>query len=222
MSKETHGIRLDLGCGRFKKEGTLGIDIKPFPGVDCIVDLEINPLPLADQSVSYVFSSHFLEHLRDPTHLFKEISRVCLDGARLEFLTPYGGSNPAFVLDHKTFYTEDIYLHMCVWYTDYWTRQLGVRWILHEFRYVIAPETLSHLKRRRIGLDFAIKHLRNVATEFWAYMTVQRHDLDVPAPPFRSTFSTERFGPRYPIQQTAVCGDQDNRLKRVIRFFRGR
>ena len=219
MPNEPDGLRIDLGCGHRKKKGTLGIDIEPLPDVDYVLDLESQPLPFDDQSVAYVFSSNFLEHLEDPGRLFEEISRVCVDGARLEFLTPYGGSNPGSVLGHKTFFTEDIYLHICVWYTDYWVQKLGVRWILDELWYVIKPETLWYLRRHRIDLDFAIKHLRNVVTEFWAHMTVRRRDLDTPAPPFRRTFSTKRFGPRYEIRHTEAFDETQANTERAIRSF---
>src|SRR4051794_22786124 len=95
-------FRIDLGCGSVKKEGTLGVDILPLPGVDHVVDVEAQPIPFADQSVEYVHSSHFLEHAQNPTRIFAEISRVCADRARLELWTPYAWSNPAFVLDHRT------------------------------------------------------------------------------------------------------------------------
>jgi SAM-dependent methyltransferase len=219
MSNELEGLRLDLGCGRRKKEGTLGIDIEPLPDVDYVLDLESEPLPFNDQSVAYVFSSNFLEHLEDPGRLFEEISRVCVDGAWLELVTPYGGSNPGFVLGHKTFFTEDIYLHICVWYTDHWVERLGVRWILDELQYVIKPDVLCYLKRQRIGLDFAIKHLRNIVAEFWAYVTVRRHDLHVPAPPFRRTFSTWRFGPRYEIKHTEAFDETQSNVEKAIRSF---
>ena len=32
-------FRIDLGCGSNKKEGTIGLDFAPGPGVDLVVDL---------------------------------------------------------------------------------------------------------------------------------------------------------------------------------------
>ncbi|HEX8354227.1 MAG TPA: methyltransferase domain-containing protein, partial [Pyrinomonadaceae bacterium] len=183
MDGTVTGLRIDLGCGSAKKEGTLGVDMHWSPGVDRIVDLETQPLPFGDQSVAYVHSSHFLEHLRDPTRIFAEISRVCADGARVEIWTPYAWSNAAFIIDHKFFFTEDIYLHMCVWFTDFWGKILGARWVLEEFHYVVEPRTLSYLHAKEISLDFAVRHLQNVVTEFCAYITVSRRgEADAPPP----------------------------------------
>lgn len=194
------GLRIDLGCGSNKKEGTLGIDLLPAPGVDYVIDMEKQPLPFADESVSYAHSSHFLEHIRDPTTILAEISRVCADNARIEIWTPYAWSNPAFIIDHKFFYTEDVYLHMCVWFIDFWRNILKTRWVLHEFQYVVEPQTLCYLKAEQISLDFALRHLQNIVTEFCVYITVSRSDVEVPSPPVRRTFSTGRFAPRYEIK----------------------
>jgi hypothetical protein len=51
--------------------------------------------------VSYVHSSHFLEHIRDPTLIFAEVGSVCADGACLDLWTPYAWSNAAFIINHK-------------------------------------------------------------------------------------------------------------------------
>lgn len=194
------GLRIDIGCGSAKKEGTVGVDQHWSPGVDHVVDLLTQPLPFPDQSVAYVHSSHFLEHIRDPTLIFGEIGRVCADGARVELWTPYAWSNPAFIIDHKFFYTEDIYLHMCVWFVDFWRNILGSRWILNEIHYVVDARTLGYLRSKNVSLDFALRHLQNVVTEFCAHITVSRAHADAPAPPFRRTFSTARQAPRYEVK----------------------
>jgi SAM-dependent methyltransferase len=196
------GLRIDLGCGSVKKEGTIGVDLLPAPGVDYIVDMESQPLPFGNESVVYVHSSHFLEHIRDPTKIFAEIGRVCADNARIELWTPYAWSNPAFIIDHKFFYTEDVYVHMCVWFIDFWRNILGARWILDEFHYVIDPRTLCYLKESGVSLDFALRHLQNVVTEFCTYITVSRSNTDAQAttPPIRRTFSTGRYAPRYEVK----------------------
>lgn len=194
------GLRIDLGCGSAKKEGTLGIDIASAPGVDYVIDIETEPLPFSTGTIAYVHSSHFLEHIRDPTPIFAEIGRVCADNAELELWTPYAWSNPALILDHKLFVAEDIYLHMCVWFVDFWREILGSRWILTEFHYVVDPRTLCYLKAQKLSLDFALRHLQNIVTEFCARITVSRSDPNAISPPIRRTFSTNRFAPRYEVK----------------------
>jgi hypothetical protein len=222
------GLRIDLGCGSAKKEGTIGIDILPSPGVDLVVDIEREPLPFANESVVYAHSSHFLEHIRDPTHIFAEISRVCADNARVELWTPYAWSNPAFIIDHKFFFTEDIYIHMCVWFIDFWRKILGARWILNEFHYVIDARTLCYLRAEGISLDFAVRHLQNVVTEFGTHIIVSRNNPDAVSPPVRRTFSTGRLAPRYeikadqfarPLEATGAEGFDNEVIGEAIRAF---
>lgn len=219
---ERSGLKIDLGCGQYKKQGTLGLDIYPYPGVDYVLDIEHQSLPFKDHSVAYVHSSHFLEHTGDPARVFAEISRVCQDGAHLELWTPYAWSNSGFVLGHNIFFTEDIYLHMCVWYLDYWQKILQSRWLLHELHYVIPPKTLAYLHKHHISLDFALNHLQNIATEFCAYITVQHDDLSAASPPVKRTFSTGRFEPRYEIKATeAFEGIESDLQKTILTFAKG-
>jgi SAM-dependent methyltransferase len=200
MSSIETGLRIDLGCGTSKKDGTIGIDILPAPGVDHIVDIEKQPLPFENESVAYVHSSHFLEHIVDPTRIFAEISRVCADNARVELWTPYAWSNPAFIIDHKFFFTEDVYLHMCVWFTDFWREILGARWLLQEFHYVVDPRTLCYLESKDVSLDFALRHLQNIVTEFCVYITVSRSNTGAAPPPIRRSFSIARQAPRFEVK----------------------
>jgi len=201
MNNERELLRIDLGCGSIKKEGTLGLDILAAPGVDYVLNIGKQPLPFEDRSVEYVYSSHFLEHTPNFGDVFVEISRVCANGAQLELWTPYGWSNSAFVLDHKFFFTEEVYHHICLWYVDFWVDALKARWILNEFRYVVPPETLAYLKANRISLDFALKHLHNIAREFGTYITVLHDDLTASSPPFKRTVATDRFAPSRDVSE---------------------
>lgn len=231
MANPETGLRIDLGCGSAKKEGTLGIDILSGPGVDYVIDIEKEPLPFNTGAISYVHSSHFLEHLRDPTPVFAEIGRVCADNAQVELWTPYAWSNPALIIDHKLFMAEDIYLHMCVWFVDFWRQILGSRWLLTEFQYVIDPRTLCYLKAKNFSLDFALRHLQNVVTEFCAYITVSRTNPEAASPPIKRTFSTSRQSLRFEVKadplarpMEAQAGDAfdqptDEVIQEAIRSF---
>src|SRR5947209_3036355 len=98
-----HDLRIDIGCGSCKKEGTLGVNFVPGPGIDYVVDLQKSPLPFADWSVAYVHTSHFLEHVDNPLDNLIEMSRVCRHGGQIEIWTPYAWSNDAFIFSHKNF-----------------------------------------------------------------------------------------------------------------------
>jgi SAM-dependent methyltransferase len=80
-------MKLDLGGGRYPREGHVNVDV--CPGADVHCDLDAGPLPFPDESVEAVFSSHCLEHVADPRVLLWEIARVCKVGASVEIRVPH-------------------------------------------------------------------------------------------------------------------------------------
>jgi predicted SAM-dependent methyltransferase len=74
-------IKLHLGCNSVIKEGFLNYDLTPGPG-GIVQDLT-KPLPHADNTVDFIFSEHFLEHITRPEALglLKECYRVMKPGA---------------------------------------------------------------------------------------------------------------------------------------------
>ncbi|RLJ01506.1 MAG: hypothetical protein DRP08_05430 [Candidatus Aenigmatarchaeota archaeon] len=101
-------LKLDLGCGRFKKEGFVGLDIEKYKGVDKIIDLR-KGLPYKDNSVDEIYTNHFLEHLEieDVVRVIKEIHRVCKPGAKVMIRVPHFSGRWAFYEFHKTFFRHD-------------------------------------------------------------------------------------------------------------------
>lgn len=214
-----NNFKIDLGCGSCKKKGTIGVDIEPYAGVDYVLDLQNEALPFPDRSVNYVHSSHFLEHIENPAPVFRELGRVCQDGAELEFWTPYGWSNPAFVLGHKIFFNEDHYLHICVSHRDYWKEVIKATWILKEFIYIVEPQVLTELYSNKISLDLALKYYKGVVKEFGVSIEV-RHDYDGDVCQPQRTFAVERYGQRYPVNSLQPNDYLDgDYLKKAIKWF---
>lgn len=197
------GYKIDLGCGSNKREGCLGIDIQNIPGVDYVVDLRVEPLPFPDQSVDYVYSRHFFEHIADPTPIFAEIGRVASSGAQLEFWNPYAFSGSAFIFDHKIFLNEEHYLHMCVKHVDFWKDILRSQWLLKEIRYIIEPAVLVDLQRNKHSLDFAIKYFKDVVLEFGVFIEVQRDYQGPILQPVR-TWAVNEYSQPAPIEMDKV------------------
>ena len=162
---EKTNLKLDIGCGSNKKPSFVGIDKLDVSGVDYIVDFENEKLPFADNSVAEIYTYHCLEHLRDPTHVFSEFGRVCKNGAKIEIWTPYAFSNAAFIPDHKFFFAEDIYYHICCWYQDFWYNIIQSYWKILQFNYICSEDTLKMLASMGIPIAFAIKYYKNVCQE---------------------------------------------------------
>jgi len=95
---------LDLGCGK-NPRGT-GADILDF-GQEIVWDLT-KGIPLPDNSVKSIVSSHFLEHLTVPQidDIVREMIRLCKNGAEIEVRLPHADSDEAMFLPHYTLWNE--------------------------------------------------------------------------------------------------------------------
>jgi tetratricopeptide (TPR) repeat protein/ubiquinone/menaquinone biosynthesis C-methylase UbiE len=211
-------LKLDLGCGGNKKPGTIGLDCCDIPGVvDHVLNLQTDILPFADRSVEYVHSSHTLQHLTHPEHLFQEVSRVCIDGAKLEFWTPYVWHNSAFIYGPTNYYQEDNYMHLCVWFPHLWSVSLGARWYLKEIVYVVPPHILIELYKQKIQLEFAIRYYKGVVQEFAAIIEVRHENKEQTIYP-QYSFATSRLGQRYLLPSVSEIVEQQEILEAINWF----
>lgn len=91
-------MKLDIGCGKNKKDGFHGVDQYPMEGVDTVCDLT-QAWPWADGSIEEAHCAHFLEHLTnlggkwERVHFFNELSRVLAKGAKCTLILPHWASN---------------------------------------------------------------------------------------------------------------------------------
>jgi SAM-dependent methyltransferase len=198
-------VRIDLGCGNAKRPGFVGLDLFPGEQVDHVLDLTADPYPFADDSVDEVFSAHFLEHIEEPNHVFGEIGRVCKDGARIQFWTPYAWTNEAFLYGHLHAITEEMWTHLGVTHRDLYSAMLRGHWLLRRFIFVIQPATIADLERRGVDLDFAVRYLKGVVHEFGVEAEFRR-DLATPVVFPEWVYATERFGRRIPLAPGASSG----------------
>ena len=87
---------LDIGCGRNKLSGAVGLDHAPLPGVDVVANLD-HRLPFSDQSFDAVSANQVLEHVRDLVGLVYEVYRVLRPGGLLVAHVPYFRSSWAHI-----------------------------------------------------------------------------------------------------------------------------
>lgn len=88
---------VDLGCGRKKLAGAIGVDARAHEGVDVVLDLESQPLPFEDASVDIVHSDQFLEHVAGLIPLVREVLRVLRPGGLMIARVPYFRSSFAYL-----------------------------------------------------------------------------------------------------------------------------
>lgn len=99
-------LRLELGVGNHKvNQGAIGIDRLDTPASDVIGDVIDVLSSLPSNSVSEVYSSHFIEHVDSIPVLLQTLRNCCAPSASITFVAPHF-SNPFFWSDptHKATY----------------------------------------------------------------------------------------------------------------------
>lgn len=97
-------IKLDLGCGKKKKAGFIGIDVVHSDEVDLVCDVDNGGIPLFSGVAEKVFSFHFLEHVQNTRFVLEEIYRVLKPGGIAEIVVPHFSNIGAYHWTHKTFW----------------------------------------------------------------------------------------------------------------------
>ncbi len=98
MRTEGTGARavLDVGCGRNKTPGAIGIDRNPDSQADVTHDLDVFPYPFEDDEFDEVLCNQVLEHLADVFAAMEEIHRISKPGALVKIWVPHFSSCDAF------------------------------------------------------------------------------------------------------------------------------
>lgn len=91
-------IKIDLGCGRRKADGFIGIDkVQIVDGkgvsiVDVVMDVSKDPLPYEDGTVDEILADSVLEHVDNFLFVINECYRVLKPGGILRGTVPVCGS----------------------------------------------------------------------------------------------------------------------------------
>lgn len=80
---------LDVGCGRNKAPGAIGVDRFAVEGVDVVHNLEIFPYPFEADGFDEIYARHVIEHVESVSRFLDELHRIARPGARLHINTPH-------------------------------------------------------------------------------------------------------------------------------------
>ncbi len=94
---------LDLGCGKDKFPGAVGVDSNHRSDADVIADLTHFPYPFLDNTFDRVICKSIIEHLPDTPRVLAELHRLSHDGALIQVVTPHFSGRDA--------YTDPTHLH---------------------------------------------------------------------------------------------------------------
>lgn len=106
MTTETKARLLDLGCGKKKRQGAIGVDIIWNEQVDVVHNLNSYPYPFEASQFDDVLLDNALEHLDDIVKTLEEIWRVCAPGAVVNIQVPYFRSHYAIDPTHKHYFAS--------------------------------------------------------------------------------------------------------------------
>jgi ubiquinone/menaquinone biosynthesis C-methylase UbiE len=173
LSSHSPPYKLDLACGKNKREGFIGIDVMPLNGVDIIWDLETFPWTFPDNSVSEIYCSHFVEHVEDLIKIMNEIYRVCKHSATVHIIAPYytsiGASQDP---THKRSISEMTFLY----FDKNWRQQNGLTH--YPIRTDIRTKAVQYAWDKRLinasdeEKEFARSHYWNTIAEIGVVMIV--------------------------------------------------
>jgi SAM-dependent methyltransferase len=156
LLKRFEGQRiLDVGCGRSKTPGAIGIDRRAEAGIDPEHLRDINhdltqfPWPIEDDAFDLVICQHVIEHLPDTVATLEEFHRITRDGGLIFMETPHYTwfeayrhyehchmfsfqSFDYFLEGNKMYQTQYSYDNKEIYFDDL-TNCIGVGWLANRF-----------------------------------------------------------------------------------------
>ncbi len=83
-------MKLNIGAGSTRYDGFLNVDYDALNEPDYCFNIENEPWPFENNSVTEVIAHHIMEHLGEGYfHVMKELYRVCKHGAMISIRVPH-------------------------------------------------------------------------------------------------------------------------------------
>ena len=142
---------LDLGCGRAKTPGAIGVDVNRNSDADVLHDLEQFPYPFPDNSFDRVVCNGVIEHVADVVRVMEELHRLCRPGALIMITTPYFTSVDAFTdPTHKHYFSSRSF--------DYFTGEFP------EYEFY----SRARFRKQKVDIRFwSLPRLGNIRPQHW-------------------------------------------------------
>lgn len=96
--------KLNLGCGKKIFDDFVNLDIKQFPGIDILWDLNITPYPFDNNRFDYILMDNIFEHIQNRKDLLWELKRIGKNNAIIDIIIPHFSSYTAYRdIEHSFF-----------------------------------------------------------------------------------------------------------------------
>jgi hypothetical protein len=89
-------VKLDVGCGRNKRKGYIGVDIINSKDVDLIFNISKYPWPIKSDTAEEIVLDNVIEHIPDIVGIMNELHRIAKGNAVVEIIYPYWRSFGAY------------------------------------------------------------------------------------------------------------------------------
>lgn len=121
-------LKINIGCGYKKIEGFINIDKNSLCKPDIVADIN-KALPFNDNSISEVNMEYVLSYIVDIDNLFKELYRVCQNGAKIVLMVPHYSFGFVDPYHRRGFSLE--FLNFVNTYNNvkFWVKKVQMRWM---------------------------------------------------------------------------------------------
>ena len=162
---------LDVGCGKHKFPGAVGIDINPRTDADIVHDLNQFPYPFVESEFDEVYCDSILEHLNNIFRVMEEIHRISISGGIIHIKVPYYTSFDAF--------TDPTHIHFFTSRSFDYFREDFVYNYYTTARFDILDMHLTFLKLKQLGglsphkllgIEFFANRFLKIYEAFFAYI----------------------------------------------------
>ena len=155
---------LDVGCGKNKYEGAIGLDKNPRTSADVIHDLGKFPYPFDENEFDFVISRHVVEHVPEVLGFVEELYRITKNGGKIKLVTPhYTNSDWAADPTHRNHfnsYSFNVFIkdkQVFDFYTDVNLKSTQIHVSLANLWRVFGIEFLVNIDNKFIQLRFLRK-----------------------------------------------------------------
>lgn len=156
------GRILDVGCGRNKYPGSIGIDRNSQTAADVLCDIDRLPFPLRDSSFDWVRAVHVIEHVSDVIRTVEEFHRVLRPGGHVLIVTPH-------YTDFSSFCDPTHRSHLTSFSLRYFGEDHGGFGYYSPFRFREISVRVQLLSLWRwLGFEFLVNRFRRFR-RFWEY-----------------------------------------------------
>ena len=152
---------LDIGCGKHKTPGAIGLDSNPKTDADVIHNLDEVPYPFPDNEFDLIVGNQVIEHLADVLAVIAELHRIAKPGATICLDTPHYSDIASFTdPTHRHHLTTESFAYFTGkrpdfdFYSDVSLRPRVVRVTLLKLWRALGLELLVNLGNRYPGLRF--------------------------------------------------------------------